>query len=82
MELLNNMGVLNNIKRGVINATADVLSAPAKMRALRAKQQADSDVSILKTARAYKNAPNQANGGQAGMARSLASDIKDRLAKK
>lgn len=76
------MGILNNIKSTVIGGVSDVLSAPARMKALRSKQQADSDVSALKTARSYKNAPTMDKSGtptRAGMAQSLASDVRTRL---
>ncbi len=75
------MGILGNIKKGVINTTANVLSAPAKLQALRSKQQADSDVSTLKRARSYKGAPSMTDSGitDAGKARSLAQDVRDRL---
>ena len=79
------MGILKTIKQGVIGATSDVLSAPAKLKAIRSKQQADSDVSTLKTARSYKSAPSMSSNGMptdAFKARSLAFDVKDRLASK
>lgn len=44
-------------------------------------KRANKDVKILKTARAYDNAPNRNNDGSisdAGMARSLANDVRDR----
>lgn len=75
-------GVYNPVKKAVINATADVISAPAQIGAARAKAQGDSDVKTLKTARAYDNAPGMEEDGTvtpAGMARSMAQDVKDRI---
>lgn len=79
------MGILKTIKQGVIGATSDILSAPAKLKAIRSKQQADSDISTLKTARSYKGAPGMDMNGNptdAFKARSLAQDVSDRLTAK
>lgn len=76
------MGIINSIKSGIVGATSDLLSAPARLKALRSKQQADSDVATIKRARSYKNAPGidaKGNPTDAGMARSLASDVKSRV---
>lgn len=65
--------------------TANIISAPAQIRAKRSMRQADSDVATLKRARSYDNAPNHNNDGtlsDAFKARSLAQDVKDRLNKK
>lgn len=73
------------LKKKVIGVTSDILSAPARMKANRVIKQADSDVKILKEARAYDNAPNFNDDGSvtdAFKVRSLASDVKDRLKKK
>lgn len=72
---------MHNLKKKVIGVTSDVLSLPAKYRALRSKTQADKDVSALKLARSYDKAPSYEDGTitRAGMARSLAQDVRDRL---
>ncbi len=78
-------GVYTPIKKAVINATANVISAPAQIKAMRSKMQADKDVDTLKRARSYDDAPGRNEDGSvsdAGMARSMAMDVKDRLKKK
>lgn len=66
----------------------DIVDVPLQVKqykARTAKKQADSDVAIIKRARSYDKAPGQNNDGsisEAGMARSLAQDVKDRLKKK
>lgn len=74
--------MLNKLKQKVIGVTSDVISSPARLKALRSKQQADKDVATLKLARSYDKAPqydNEGNITRAGMARSLANDVRSRL---
>lgn len=66
------------LKNKVIGITSDVLSAPARYKAYKADKQATKDVALLKKARSYDNAPDEANNGEAGMVRSLARDVKDK----
>lgn len=49
--------ILQKIKSGVINATANVISAPAQYRAYRQINQANADVKALKADRAIKGKP-------------------------
>jgi hypothetical protein len=67
------------LKSKIIGGVANALSAPSQIKAKLSKSQADSDVKTIKQARAYDKAPDNADGGRAGMARSLAQDVKDRL---
>ena len=64
--------------------TANLISAPAQIRAKRAMKQADKDVATIKRARSYDRAPSYDDKGitNAGMARSLAQDVKDRVSKR
>jgi len=79
------MAISNIIKKAgktVINATANLISAPAQIKAAMAQSQANSDVATIKRARSYDNAPNFNNDGtvsDAFKARSLANDVTDRL---
>lgn len=69
------------LKKKVIGVTSDIISAPARYKAYKSGVQANKDVALLKRARAYDNAPSYTESGvtEAGMARSLAQDVKDRL---
>ena len=54
------MAISNIIKKAgktVINATANLISAPAQIKAAMAQSQANSDVATIKRARSYDNAP-------------------------
>jgi len=78
-------GYASSAKEKIIDVTSDVLSAPARLKARKTMRQADSDVKILKEARAYDNAPNFNDDGSvtdAFKVRSLARGVKDRLNKK
>lgn len=68
---------------GVYKGAGEVISAPVKMvKAVTSKIQADRDVDTLKRARAYDNAPDEANEGDAGRTRFMADEVRDRLKKK
>lgn len=70
------------LKKKVVGVASDVISAPARYKAYKSGVQATKDVALLKRARGYDNAPDEANGGDAGRVRSLALDVKDRVGKK
>lgn len=75
---------MNKFKKGVINATANVLSAPAQIKSALSQRQSSKDFNVLKTANSYKGAPDYDNSGMptnANKARSLALDVKKRLTK-
>lgn len=75
---------MKKVIQGIIGVTANALSAPAQYRAYKAEKQADYDVSTLRRARAYDNAPNtNSDGGpsDAFKARSAADDVRKRLSK-
>ena len=55
---------LNNIRKGAINATANVISAPAQYKAFRAKGKADQDVKSIKLVRENKDAPDYDENGK------------------
>ena len=55
---------LDNIRKGAINATANVMSAPAQYKAFRAKGKADQDVKSIKMVRENKDAPDFDNDGK------------------
>lgn len=65
-------------KMKVVNAVATIIAAPKIIKANRAESKANRDVSTLKRARAYDNAPDSANGGDAGRTRLMAQEIKNR----
>lgn len=75
--------ILKKVKGGVINATANVLSAPAQIKSKLSQNQSDSDYKTLKKANAYDKALDFQGGKptEAFKARSLASDVKARLLK-
>lgn len=73
---------VKKVAKKVVNATANVMSAPAKMKAYKAGVQADRDVKVLKRARGYDKAPDEANGGDAGRTRFMAQEVRDRITKK
>ena len=73
---------VKKVGKKVVGVTSDVMSAPAKMKAGMSKMQADRDVDTMKRARAYDNAPDEANDGDAGRTRFMAQEVKDRLKKK
>lgn len=73
---------VKKMAKKVVDVASDVMSAPAKMKANRTMRQASSDVSVLKRARAYDKAPDEANDGDAGRTRFMAGVVKDRLTKK
>lgn len=68
---------MKNIKKGLINVTANILSAPAQYKAHRAIKQADKDVATIKRARSYDNSTSDAAVG----ARTAAYMVKKRLQK-
>jgi hypothetical protein len=75
---------LKNIKDGIINATANVLSAPAQIKSALSQRQSTKDFNTLKEARKYKGAPDFNSDGtptDANKARSLADEVKTRLNK-
>lgn len=49
--------IISKIKKGIINATANVISAPAQIRAYRQIKQSNADVKMLKADRAIKGKP-------------------------
>ena len=53
---------VKQMRRKVINATANVLSAPSRARSKYRGKKADAYRSVLKKARAGKGAPQFANG--------------------
>ena len=55
------MGIISKIKKGVINTTSDIISAPGRLRSYRVQKRADADVKILKQDRANKQAGYQYN---------------------
>jgi len=76
---------VTKMKNGVINATANVLSAPAQLNAKRNMLRADADTKALKTARSYDNAPDFNDDGSvtdAFKARMVAEEVKQRLKKR
>ena len=46
------------VPKGIVNATANVLSAPARMRASRTIKQSGEDALAIKKARKYKGVPS------------------------
>lgn len=48
---------IDNIRKKAINATANVISAPARAKASYVKKRSDNEVKILKNARNSKGAP-------------------------
>ena len=73
---------VTRVEDKAIDKLSDVFSAYPRFKAWKAGKQADSDVSVLKRARAYDKAPNEANGGDAGRTRFMAQEVRDRLLKK
>lgn len=69
---------LKAIKDKAVNATANVISAPAQYKAYKAGKQATSDVRTIKRARAY----DKSTSDEATMARTAAQMVKDRITKK
>jgi len=74
---------LGGVKKKVIDVASDVMSAPAQIKAARSKSRADSYTKALKLARSYDKAPSYDEKGvtDAGMARSLAEDVRDKIKK-
>ncbi len=70
------------LKNKIVGVASDAISAPARYKAFKSGVQANSDVSTLKRARAYDNAPDIANGGDAGRTRFMAQTVRDRLTKR
>jgi hypothetical protein len=73
------------IKKRIINATANVMSAYPQAKSYLSQRQSNKDFKVLKTANSYKGAPDWNPNGtptNAYMARSLANDVKVRLAGK
>lgn len=81
---MNKSSIAQKMGRGIINATANILSAPAQIKSARSQSQADSDFKVLKKANQYDKAPNFQNGQptNAFKVRSMAQDVKNRLMKK
>ncbi len=73
------------VKAAVVDATSDVISAPARIGAAMVSDQATKDVKTLRRARAYDNAPSFNEDGtptDAMMARSSADEVRMRRAPK
>ena len=73
---------VKKVAKKVVDVASDIISAPAVIKQKIGKTQSDRDVDTLKRARAYDNAPDEANDGDAGRTRFMASEVKDRLKKK
>lgn len=74
-----------SLKKKIINATANVLSAQAQIKSALSQRQSTKDFNTLRTVRSYKGAPDYDNSGMptnANKARSLATDVKTRLNKR
>lgn len=80
---MNKSSFAQKMGKGIINATANVLSAPAQIKSALSQRQATSDFQTLKKANQFKGAPDFQRGQptEAFKARSLAQDVKTRLTK-
>ena len=80
--------IINKIKEGVIDATSDILSAPARMKSNRAIRQSNYDVKVLKDDRAnrqagYRYNPNEGDYTDPKFRTSVeAIGVRDRLKRK
>lgn len=75
---------MDNIRKGAINATATVLSAPSVLKSRISQASGNADFKALKTANGYKGAPDFDNGvpTDAFKARSVADGVKRKMLKK
>lgn len=58
------------------------IASPKIIKSKMVQVQADRDVAVIKRARSYDNAPDSANGGDAGRTRFMANEAKERIMKK
>lgn len=73
------MGLLNKIKKGVIEGAATVLSTPARVRGNRVMRQADIDTAALKADRLSGGVPIEPDpSNPASRTRWLADDARYR----
>lgn len=73
------------IKDKVIDKTANVISAPSRLKSKLKQKRAESDYKVLKGARSYKGAPNFDDEGRptdAFKMRTMADAVKTRYGKK
>jgi len=75
---------LNTIRKKAINATANVLSAPAQAKSAYVKSRSDYEVKIIKNARKYEGMPDFINGSpsEGYKARLMAEVVKDKIRKR
>ena len=77
--------IVQKARAGTIGVTASALSAPQRVKSMMVSSRADSDVRVIKRARAFDDAPNFNLDGSvtdAFKARSVSWGVKERLKRK
>lgn len=75
---------IDNIRKKAINASANVISAPAQIKSKYISARADSETKTIKNARKYKGMPDFIDGkpSEGYKARFMAQVVKDKIKKR